>query len=155
MIFSDGNEFIDPISGDIMSWIEQFSVWTQRVFFTLEHGLALLAEQINSEKWRGIDATDFSKFPVIYNNFIDASSGQILVISLDIGKIFLNKTKDFTKLKILSFEPKNLDKASYIIDGFIRLEKRNSWKDYRVYAAIIDLKNKTPIAMVKYGYIRG
>ncbi|MDM8564552.1 ABC transporter permease [Candidatus Halobeggiatoa sp. HSG11] len=89
LIFSDGKEFIDPISGDIVSWIEQFSVWTQRVFFTLEHGyreqllteadflvmpanehgLAVLAELINAGKWRSSDSTDFSKFPVCFNDF--------------------------------------------------------------------------------------
>ncbi len=36
LMFSDGNGFIDPITGDIVRWIAQFSVWTQKTFFTLE-----------------------------------------------------------------------------------------------------------------------
>jgi hypothetical protein len=36
MIFSDGNGFINPITGEIVNWIEQFSVWTPRTLFTLE-----------------------------------------------------------------------------------------------------------------------
>jgi hypothetical protein len=35
LMFSDSDGFIDPITGDIVPWIEQFSVWTQKTFFTL------------------------------------------------------------------------------------------------------------------------
>ena len=36
LIFSDGNGFVNPITGKVINWIEQFSVWSQRVLFTLE-----------------------------------------------------------------------------------------------------------------------
>ncbi|MDM8559867.1 VWA domain-containing protein [Candidatus Parabeggiatoa sp. HSG14] len=75
LMFSDGDGFIDPITGNIVPWIEQFSVWTQKTFFTLEqpgkwgyqekllekanflirtvpvneHDLTTLAEQIKAE----------------------------------------------------------------------------------------------------------
>jgi len=76
MIFSDGNGFINPITGEIVNWIEQFSVWTPRTLFTLEEpaqwgyreqildgadflimpaneaGLKALAEQINTGIWQ-------------------------------------------------------------------------------------------------------
>jgi predicted Zn-dependent protease len=76
MIFSDGNGFINSITGEIVNWIEQFSVWTPRVLFTLETpdqwgyrerllaekadflimpaneaGLTVLAKQINAGIW--------------------------------------------------------------------------------------------------------
>jgi type IV pilus assembly protein PilF len=76
MIFSDGNGLINPITGEIVNWIEQFSVWTPRALFTLETpdqwgyreqildeadflimpaneaGLTFLAEQINTGAWQ-------------------------------------------------------------------------------------------------------
>ncbi len=75
LIFSDGKGFIDPMTSDIVPWIEQFSVWTQKIFFTLEqpeqggyqallekanflvmpaneNGLTTLAEQIKAETWQ-------------------------------------------------------------------------------------------------------
>ncbi|MEN8221339.1 MAG: hypothetical protein ABFS56_34330 [Pseudomonadota bacterium] len=97
LIFSDGNGFIDPISGEIVPWIEQFSVWTQKTFFTLEqpeewgyrekllekanflilpaneNGLTTLVEQINAGTWQRPypkKATeDFTAFPAYFNDF--------------------------------------------------------------------------------------
>ena len=36
MVFSDGNGLINPITCQVVNWIEQFSVWSQRALFTLE-----------------------------------------------------------------------------------------------------------------------
>ena len=36
LVFSDGNGLVNPITGKVVNWIEQFSVWSQRVLFTLE-----------------------------------------------------------------------------------------------------------------------
>ncbi|MEK8021908.1 MAG: LysM peptidoglycan-binding domain-containing protein [Candidatus Parabeggiatoa sp.] len=36
LVFSDGNGLINPITCQVVNWIEQFSVWTQRALFTLE-----------------------------------------------------------------------------------------------------------------------
>ena len=36
LIFSDGNGFINPITGKIVDWINQLSIWTHRTLFTLE-----------------------------------------------------------------------------------------------------------------------
>jgi len=36
LIFSDGNGFINPITGKIVHWINQLSIWTHRTLFTLE-----------------------------------------------------------------------------------------------------------------------
>jgi len=36
LIFSDGNGFINPITGKIVDWIHQLSIWTHRTLFTLE-----------------------------------------------------------------------------------------------------------------------
>ena len=36
MIFSDGNGFIDSITGDIVDWIDQVLAWSQPILFTLE-----------------------------------------------------------------------------------------------------------------------
>jgi len=99
LMFSDGNGFIDPMTGDIVPWIEQFSGWTQKTFFTLtqpeqwgyqekllaeanflvmpanENGLTTLAEKINAEQW--LSSTPYPKqatknitaFPTYFNDF--------------------------------------------------------------------------------------
>ncbi|RKZ77707.1 MAG: hypothetical protein DRR19_27545 [Candidatus Parabeggiatoa sp. nov. 1] len=36
LVFSDGNGLINPITCQVVNWIEQFSVWSQRALFTLE-----------------------------------------------------------------------------------------------------------------------
>lgn len=36
LIFSDGNGFINSITGKIVPWIQQLSIWTYRALFTLE-----------------------------------------------------------------------------------------------------------------------
>jgi len=98
LIFADGNGFIDPITGDIVSWIEQFSVWSQKTLLTLgqpeqwgykkllekanflvmpanETGLTTLAEQIKAEQWQPDTphpkkATEnFPAFPADFNDF--------------------------------------------------------------------------------------
>ncbi len=96
LIFSDGKGFIDPITGDIVPWIEQFSVWTQKTFFTLEqpeqwghqekllqeanflvmpaneNGLTTLAELIKAEQWQpdipNSKNTNFTAFPTYFND---------------------------------------------------------------------------------------
>ncbi len=89
MIFSDGNGLIDPITGELVNWIEQFSVWTHRVLFTLETpeqwgyreqilddadflimpaneaGLTELAKQINTEIWQSYPKPSCS-FPIAF-----------------------------------------------------------------------------------------
>lgn len=37
LIFADGSGFINPITGELANWVDQFSNWSQRVLFTLEH----------------------------------------------------------------------------------------------------------------------
>ncbi|OQW90703.1 MAG: hypothetical protein BWK78_06380 [Thiotrichaceae bacterium IS1] len=37
LIFADGSGFINPITGELATWVDQFSNWSQRVLFTLEH----------------------------------------------------------------------------------------------------------------------
>jgi WD40 repeat protein len=98
LIFADGNSFIDPISGEIVPWIEQFSVWSQKTLLTLgqpqqwgykkllepanflvmpanETGLTTLAEQIKAEQWQPDTphpqkATEkFPAFPADFNDF--------------------------------------------------------------------------------------
>jgi hypothetical protein len=94
MVFSDGKGFINPVTGEIAHWIEQFSVWTQRIFFTLpkqegyqtrlledanfivmpadENGLAALGEWFNAEKaffHPPKTIGDFSTFPVLLNDY--------------------------------------------------------------------------------------
>ena len=87
MIFSDGNGFINPITGELVQWIEQLSIWLQRVLFTLETpaqwgyreqildeadflilpaneaGLTALAEQINIGTWQPYPAPSDSYAP--------------------------------------------------------------------------------------------
>ena len=99
LLFSDGNGFIDPMTGDIVPWIAQFSGWTQKTFLTLaqpeqwgyqekllaeahflvmpanENGLTTLAEKINAEQW--LSSTPYPKkatknitaFPTDFNDF--------------------------------------------------------------------------------------
>jgi CHASE2 domain-containing sensor protein len=97
LIFSDGKGFTDPITGDIVPWIEQFSAWTQKTFFTLEqpeqwgvqekllaaanflvmpaneNGLTTLAEQIKAEQWQPDTpypkTKNFTAFPAYFNDF--------------------------------------------------------------------------------------
>jgi len=76
LVFSDGNGLVNPITCQVVNWIEQFSVWSQRVLFTLEtpdqwgyreqlldeanflilpaneDGLKGLVEQINTGTWQ-------------------------------------------------------------------------------------------------------
>jgi DNA polymerase III delta prime subunit len=87
MIFSDGNGFINPITGELVQWIEQLSIWSHRVLFTLETpaqwgyreqileeadflilpaneaGLTALAENINSGTWQPYPAPSDSYAP--------------------------------------------------------------------------------------------
>jgi uncharacterized caspase-like protein/surface antigen len=97
LMFSDGKGFTDPITGDIVPWIEQFSAWTQKTFFTLEqpeqwgvqekllaaanflvmpaneNGLTTLAEQIKAEQWQPDTpypkTKNFTAFPAYFNDF--------------------------------------------------------------------------------------
>ena len=99
LIFSDGQGFIDPISGEIVSWIVQLSDWTQKAVFTLEvpeqwgyrerlleqahlmvmpateTGLNQLAERIQAETWqhdafRPTEAsTESTAFPAYFSDF--------------------------------------------------------------------------------------
>ena len=112
---------------------------------SLEIGISKLADNLLKQlQNKGINDAAF-----IYNTFVYANSGQTLEMSLDIEKTFLDKAQDFEKFEFLSFKTKNLGKADYIIGGFIRLEKHNLKKDYRVYATIIDIKDKTSVAKGK------
>ncbi|MEK8015483.1 MAG: hypothetical protein VSS75_001360, partial [Candidatus Parabeggiatoa sp.] len=76
LVFSDGNGLINPVTCQVVNWIEQFSVWSQRALFTLETpeqwgyreqlldganflilpandaGLKGLVERINSGTWQ-------------------------------------------------------------------------------------------------------
>jgi hypothetical protein len=90
MIFSEGSGLIDTSTNQVVHWITQFSVWLQRVLFTLETpeqwgyreqllekvgfiimpasevGLAMFAEQINTNAWYSHPKTSESvsaKFP--------------------------------------------------------------------------------------------
>jgi len=110
--------------------------------FSIKVGIDKLADKLLKQ----LENNGVNNANLVYNTFIDANSGQTLEMSLDIKKLFLEKTEDFKGFKVLSFAPENLNKADYIIDGFIRLEQRNMGKDYRVYAAIINLKDKKSIA---------
>jgi uncharacterized caspase-like protein len=93
MIFSDGNGFINPITGERVKWIEQLSIWLQRVLFTLEipaqwgyreqildeadflilpaneAGLTALAEQINIGTWQPYPAPSDSYAPAFPDYF--------------------------------------------------------------------------------------
>ena len=99
LLFSDGNGFIDPMTGDMVPWIAQFSGWTQKTFFTLaqpeqwgyqekllaaanflvmpanENGLTTLAEKINAEQWLSSTPSpkkateNFTAFPTYFNDF--------------------------------------------------------------------------------------
>jgi hypothetical protein len=95
LIFSDGKGLIEPMTSDIVPWIEQFSVWTQKTFFTLEqpeqggyqallekanflvmpaneNGLTILAEQIKAERWQPAYSkkatAHLSVFPFYFND---------------------------------------------------------------------------------------
>jgi len=94
MIFSEGNGLINPITGEIVNWIDQFSVWTHRVLFTLESpeqwgyreqildradflimpanesSLTALAEQINAGIWQPYPKT-FDLFSTEFPDYIN------------------------------------------------------------------------------------
>ena len=79
MIFAAGEHFINPITGQLVDWLEQLLVWSARILFTLEPlelwgdseqqleqanffvmpfteaGFTLLAEQINLGVWQPVD----------------------------------------------------------------------------------------------------
>ncbi|EDN67970.1 Protein of unknown function DUF323 [Beggiatoa sp. PS] len=99
LIFAESNDFIDPITGESVPWIEQFSIWTQKTFFTLESpeqwgypeklleqanflirtvpidedDLTTLAEQLKAEIGQPNNVhskqKDFSHFPTYFNDF--------------------------------------------------------------------------------------
>jgi formylglycine-generating enzyme required for sulfatase activity len=87
LIFSDGNGLVNPITGKVVNWIEQFS-WSQKALFTLEspdqwgyreqildgadflilpaneEGLQGLVEQINTGTWQPEPTDSFAgEFP--------------------------------------------------------------------------------------------
>jgi len=99
LMFAESNDFIDPITGDSVPWIEQFSIWPQKTFFTSEppgqwgypeklleqanflirtvpineHDLTTLAEQIKAEigPLDNVNSKpkNFSHFPAYFNEF--------------------------------------------------------------------------------------
>jgi hypothetical protein len=99
LMFAESDDFIDPITGESVRWIEQFSVWHQKTFFTLEqpgqwgypeklleqanflirtvpineNDLTTLAEQIKAEigPQENVHSKpkDFSHYPAYFNEF--------------------------------------------------------------------------------------
>ncbi|RKZ91148.1 MAG: hypothetical protein DRR19_08055 [Candidatus Parabeggiatoa sp. nov. 1] len=58
MIFSDGSGFINPVTGELVRWIEQFAIWSHRILFMLE-----TPEQWGYRK-QLLEAADFLVLPV-------------------------------------------------------------------------------------------
>jgi len=67
LIFSDGNGFINPITGKIVPWINQLSIWTHRTLFTLE----------TSAQWGYREKLLKEEFSSILYGRIDISIGNI------------------------------------------------------------------------------
>jgi outer membrane protein OmpA-like peptidoglycan-associated protein len=119
---------------------------TKQNYLSFDDGIQQLANGLLTKLQQRKSFLSTGISSVVMNPFLDIDTGQVLQVSLDIERLFIEETKHFEQLFVSRITPEKLVEAQYILNGTIKYKADKTLpgeKHYQISAAIVDLKTKT------------